>query len=75
MRFGGSSVTLQNGLLRHHNILQDGHVVEQVETLKHHPNLGTIGTQLDIISQNTFAMKKYVAASGSFQKINVPQQR
>ena len=61
--------------LTHHTVFQDGHVVEQIERLEDHTDVGAVFRGVDALSSDVFAVVENVAACWCFQQIHAAQQR
>ena len=61
--------------LADHAVFQDGHIVEQVERLEHHADVGAVFRGVDTLSGDVFAVVENVAARRRFEQVHAAQQR
>ncbi|MPM98662.1 hypothetical protein SDC9_145850 [bioreactor metagenome] len=58
-----------------HAVIQHGHVVEEVEALKHHANLRTIGGYIIAALHNILLVKQDLTGGRNFQQVDTAEQR
>ena len=66
---------LEDGDLADDAVFQRRHIVEKVEALEHHADLGAVLREVEIPVSNILAVEEYIAGGGSLEQVDAAQHR